>query len=208
MSVFINYKICDNAAECSGITVCPVNTLYWDAVEQTVAIDNEKCLACDACVEACPAGAIRVAHSEKEAVQIQEDIDNDPRTVHDLLVERYGASPVDESTLISVGAAEEKIAKAAVLTVIEIIDNNDAPCLINSVPISELFGVENLEYNKVTVSDSEYSTFAKKYAVTDCPTLLVFKKGALLVRVAGAVENNNFKQRTDLIQKIRNALNC
>ena len=30
MSVLINFKICDNAEECDGVRVCPINALYWD----------------------------------------------------------------------------------------------------------------------------------------------------------------------------------
>lgn len=208
MSVYINFKICDNAEECSGIAVCPVKSLYWDDIEKTVAIDNSRCLTCDACMEACPAGAIRVAHSEEESIQIQEDIDNDPRTIHDLMVERYGASPVSENILISIRDAEEKIAEKTLLIAIEIIDDNDTPCLINSVPISEAFGSVNIEYYKVTVNDNAYDCFAKKYDVTACPTLLVFRRGILLVRMDGPVENNDYQQRINFLNKIRSSLDC
>ena len=205
MSVFINYKICDNADECSGIDVCPANALFWDSVEKTVATDNDKCLSCDACVEACPAGAILVAHNEEEAVQIQNDIDNDPRTIQDLMVERYGASPVGD-TLISIYEAEEKIDKKTSLVVVEIIDKNDAPCLINSVPISEAFGSINFDYNKVDINDNGYELFAKKYAINDCPTLLIFENGLLLSRINGAVDNTNYNQKSNFLSNVKNTL--
>lgn len=207
MSVYINFKICDNAEECSGVAVCPTNTLYWDALNSTVAINPDSCLACDACVAACPAGAIQVAHNKEEAIRIQQDIENDPRIIQDLMVERYGASPVSGSTLISVKEVVKIIKDQLELIAIEVIDNNDTPCLINSVPISEVFGPVNFEYHKVDFGDTDYDKFAEEYAITACPTLLVFRNGVLLARMDGAVENSDYRQRTNFIQKIRSSIN-
>lgn len=206
MSVFVNFKICDNAVECSGIEVCPSKALYWDGNEKTVVTDNDKCMSCDLCVAACPAGAIRVAHNLMEEIQIEKDIEDDPRTLKDLMVERYGASPVNETTLISVREAEEHIAKNSLLTIIEIIDNDDTPCLINSVPISEIFGDLGYDYFKITIGDEMYNSFAEKYLINDCPTLLVFKSSELIVRMDGGVENGDYFQRTEFIQKITNEI--
>ena len=206
MSVYINFKICDNAKECSGIAVCPATTLYWDALKSTVAINADSCLACDACVAACPAGAIRVAHNEEEALQIQQDIENDPRTIKDLMVERYGASPVSDKTLISVKEAVKIINEQASLLAIEVISGDDTPCLINSVPISEAFGSVCVEYRKITVGDDEFDIFEEKYAISTCPALLVFKSGVLLVRIDGVVENSDYRQRTEFIHKIRSSI--
>lgn len=207
MSVFVNFKICDNAEECSGVEVCPSGALYWDKDEKTVKSDNSKCISCDVCARACPAGAIYVAHNAKEEMQIKEDIDNDPRTIKDLLVERYGASPVDETLLISVQEAMTKIETVESLLAVEIMDNEDAPCLINSVPISEAFGNTVYEYCKITIGDDEYEAFANKYSIKECPTLLIFKNHSLLTRIDGAVENKDYLQRTNFIHKINTAIN-
>ncbi len=206
MSVFVNFKICDNADECSGIEICPTNAIYWDGIKETVALDNEKCISCDSCVYACPAGAIRVAHNEEEAEKIQYDLDNDPRTRKDLLVERYGASPVDSSILISVKDAEEMIEKNISVLAIEIINNDDAPCLINSVPISEAFDLEKYEYYKVTISDASYLSFAKKYSIHTCPALLIFRNENLALYIEGIIENNDYFQRMKFVEKVNDAI--
>lgn len=207
MAVFVNFKICDNAAECSGIEVCPTGALYWDEGEETVKSDNNKCISCNACLEACPAGAIYVAHDEKEEKQIKEDIENDPRTLKDLLVERYGASPVDESLLVSAQEALTKIEEVASLVVVEIMDNDDAPCLINSVPISDAFGDVKYEYYKVAIADDDCKLITDRFSVSEIPTLLVFKNHRLVIRIDGIVDNGDYLQREGFIGKIDGAIN-
>ncbi len=206
MSVFINFKICDNAQECSGVVVCQTKALVWDDAKESVIIENEKCISCEMCVNECPAGAIRVAHNDVEEREIKEDYENDPRTLKDLMVERYGASPVNENTLISVQEATLMIKKKSPLIVVEVIDGQNTPCLINSIPIAEIFGFKEYEYYKVTNEDKLYESFAHKYAIKDCPTLLVFLDGTILVRKDGSVENGDYIERMEFIKEINNAL--
>ena len=206
MAVYINYKICDNANECSGIEVCVNEALYWDILKETLRTDNSKCISCDACISVCPAGAILVAHSDQEAKEIERDIENDPRTIADLMVERYGASPIDDSTLISINEMMKKIQNDSTVIAIEVFNDEDAPCLINSVPIAELFSDKIYEYYKVTINDADYTAFSERFNISDCPTLLVFKDRKLLTRIDGEVDNGDYHQRSELIKKIRLAI--
>ena len=76
MSVLINFKICDNAKECGGIAVCPTGALSWDEENETIKIDNSKCICCGACERSCPIGAIKVAFSDEERDEISEELKN------------------------------------------------------------------------------------------------------------------------------------
>lgn len=205
MSVFINFKICDNASECSGISVCPTSALCWNEKNKTVTINNNKCVSCCLCVRECPAGAIFVAKNEEEENIIQRDIENDPRTLDDLMVERYGASPIDPNIIIDICKVEEKISKKC-LTVVEVINFSDTQCLINSIPISEIFGSNNYEYYKVSIDDKDYDMLATKFSISITPTLLIFRDSALLYKIDGFVEDKNIFQKKMIIKKIADTI--
>ena len=66
MVVLINFKICDNVKECSGIAVCPVSALTWDDKNKMIIIDDSKCILCKKCEDSCMVGAIKVAKTEEE----------------------------------------------------------------------------------------------------------------------------------------------
>ena len=42
MKALINFKICDNAPECSGIEVCPTGAMYFDSEKETIVVDEDK----------------------------------------------------------------------------------------------------------------------------------------------------------------------
>jgi len=207
MSVLVNFKICDNADVCSGIEVCPTGAIYWDEKNSTLAFCNEKCTCCGLCVNACPAGAIIVANNEVEHSEFQKNIDDDPRTIKDLMVERYGASAVDEATMIPVSRAKEIVAKSVSVVAIEVVDDSDTQCLIDSVPIAEIFPDGNCTHFKIDARDEHYADFSSAYGITDIPTFLLFAKGQLLFKFDGVVQNQVQKERTDFINAIRNTLN-
>ena len=77
MAVLLNYKICDNAAECGGIEICPTGALFWNEANEKIEIDNNLCISCRNCVAECPVGAIQVAATDEEYESIKTDIDND-----------------------------------------------------------------------------------------------------------------------------------
>ena len=137
MAVLINFKICDNAEECSGIEVCPTGALAWDKVNETIVIDNEKCISCGMCEKECPIGAIRVAHDENEYNEIKKEIDDDSRNTKDLFVDRYGAAGISDFFKIEKDEIADKIKKDC-LTLIEVYNLDFAECLLKSIPIKEL----------------------------------------------------------------------
>lgn len=207
MSAFINFKICDNAPECSGIEVCPSNAFYWDEEENKVKVNNSKCICCRACEEACPAGAIRVAINKEEEQQIKEDYENDPRSIQDLFVERYGASPIDDNTSLTISNAEKIIAESSSLIAIEVINSEDTPCLINSVPIAEAFDTSEINYFKVFDDDEDFPEFSRKYQISELPALLLFGRKQLIFRFVGGVENSDFDQKREFLCGVSNAVN-
>lgn len=189
MSVLVNYKICDNAEECSGIEVCPTGALFWNTEEGKICTDNDLCISCHECGTACPVGAIYVADSDSDFVRIQSDIKNDSRTVQDLFVERYGAMPINEELVLD-NSAIESLVKASPLVFVEQFQDSSIQCLLHSIPTEFLVKKYECIYRKQQVSDQTEGSY---------PRLLIYKKGSLAGVVKGYFEDTNME---DFINKI------
>jgi len=202
MPVLINFKICDNSQDCSGIGVCPTGAFYWDSKNQTIAINDRKCINCGRCESSCPVGAIRVAKDEKEYQKIKQEIEKDPRRILDLFVDRYGASPISLAFLISEDKFKIQILRAVQLAVVELFNHDSIQCLLYSIPIRELF--ENfdvdIKYRKIEVVTD---LFLKRYQVKKLPSLVFFEKGKMIGRVAGYYSAS---LKGELIRKIGRVL--
>lgn len=200
MSVLINFKICDNAPECGGIAVCPTQALTYDETKHTIVIDNDKCISCGLCRPQCPVSAIMVAKTQEEYDKYQTEIDNDPRKIKDLFVDRYGASPVTDFFMIEGSQLEEK-AKGNCITLIEVFENASAQCLLKSIPIRDITDDINeaVLYYKLEQSDKVLN----KYDIKNTPALLIFKSGKLLGKVEGYY---NIEQIEDLKKAVQNII--
>jgi len=194
MPVLINWKICDNAKECSAFDVCPVGVFTWDEEKKTIVIDNSKCINCGKCKDCCSVGAIYYVKDQEEYDNAKKTIDEDPRTKNDLFVDRYGATRISPAFDIRKGF-EAEVLQAPKLVVLELFNNDSIHCLISSVPIKELFPTEDIRYRK-----EENVEVQKKYDVTELPALLFFKKGKLLGKIEGYF---NEKQKDELKEKIK-----
>ena len=201
MAVLVNFKICDNAPECGGIAVCPTGALTYDENKKTMIIDNDKCITCGACEPECPIGSIMVAGTDNEYAEYQKQIDEDPRTIKDLFVDRYGAAPINEFFMIKESELEDK-AKSQTLTFIELYDNETIECLLKSIPIKDITDSINEEvlYYNLEQSDS----LTKKYNIKNYPCLLVFKAGMLLGKIEGYYKLDEKAQFESEIKAILN----
>ena len=195
MAVLINFKMCDNAKECGGIEVCPTGALSWDEENETIKIDNDKCIACGACESNCPIGAISVAQTEEEYLQKQKEIDDDPRTTKDLFVDRYGAVPLSEFFMIEENEVDKKLGDG--ITLVECYEEATIQCLLKSIPIKDL--TSNMPSDTLFYKVEAKDELKGKYNMTDFPTLLIFKNKNYLGKIEGYY---SLEEKEEFINKI------
>lgn len=197
MPVLINFKICDNAKECYGIEVCPTGAFYWNDKRKTIAVDESKCTLCGKCEEACEVSAIHVAKNQEGYERIKKEIDEDPRKASDLFVDRYGAQPVHNAYIIPDGNFDTEVLESSKLVVVELFNNDSIMCLLNSIPVSELFKGMDIKYRRMEMKND---SLLKKYGVKELPSLLFFKDGKLIGKIEGyhdITEKEEIKKKID-----------
>lgn len=202
MAVLINFKICDNDKACSGKSVCPNGVFGWDEINNTLTVNNEKCISCGLCEKACMVSAIKVAKTEEEYEKIKKEFDEDPRSINDLLVDRYGAIPIDEAMIAKEEEIKIKLLNAQRPLVVELYNEDSIMCLLKSIPIKEIADNFDKEtrYRKIEVVSEE---LLKEYDIKELPSLLLFKDNKLLGKIEGYYDES---LKEELINKIKGIL--
>lgn len=205
MGVLINFKICDNSEDCSGIEVCPTGAFHWGRKNKKLTIDESKCINCGMCEKSCPVGAIRFARDEEEYKKIKKEIDEDPRKVSNLFVDRYGAVPTHPAFLLDENKFNIQILRSTKLAVVELFNDDSIECLVKSIPVKELFKGIDIKYRKMG-TDNE--PFLKKYGVKNFPGLLFFKDGKLIGKIEGYYDVEKKKELIKKIDQITQVFSC
>ena len=199
MPVLINWKICDNAPECSGIAVCKTGAMYWDAEKKKIGIDSSKCTGCQLCVKACPTGAILFAKDQSEYAIIEKQLEEDPRTEEELFVDRYGAVAIDKIMMVDENNFETEVLQREKFVGVEFWKGETITCLIHSTPYRFL-EMPNLTFRKLNVDEN--SELAEKYNVKKLPSLVIFKDGKEIGRIEGKVTIGEKVHLKDEIKEI------
>lgn len=200
MPVSINFKICDNSKDCSGIEVCPTGAFYWDSKNKTIAVNNSKCINCGRCEKSCPVDAVMVARSEEEYKKLKRKIDSDPRKVSDLFIDRYGAQSIHPAFLIPQSKFTVQILESTKLAAVELFNKNSIQCLLHSIPIKELFKDVDVKYRKIEIKND--NSLLEKYKVKELPALLFFQDGKLVGKIEGYYKVGKEQEITKKIDKI------
>jgi len=183
MAVLINFKICDNDKACSGMSVCPKKVFSWNYDKETLEINNDLCINCGLCVGSCMVDAIKMAKTEEEYMLIEKEIEDDPRTINDLFIDRYGAAPVDDAMIGTENELDDKMYSKRPL-ILELYNEDSIQCLLKSIPVKEILQEFDIEarYRKIEVKTS---TLLEKYNISMLPALVFIKGNEVLGTIEG-----------------------
>lgn len=203
MAVLINFKICDNDKACSGMSACPQGVFQWDSEKNTLVIDNDKCISCGICEKACMVSAIKVARTKEEYEKIKKEYDEDPRTINDLLVDRYGATPIDKAMIGSEEEIKLKLLEAQRPFIVELYNEDSIMCLLKSIPMKKIADAFDSEtrYRKIEVTSD---TLLKEYNIKELPCLLFFKNKKFLGKIEGYIDEDNKEKLINEMQALKN----
>jgi len=202
MPILINFKICDNSPDCNGIRACKFGALVFNEQKQTLEIDNEKCVSCGACVNACEVFAIKLAKTKAEYDKMQKEIDDDPRTIKDLIAERYGGTPLQgEEWVWDKSHFDLRVLKSKLKPrIVEFNTEDTIECLIKSIPVREIIEKyhKDATYAKFMITKDDFKTFNIK----STPCLRFYYKGQLIKSIDKYYTNEEKQELFAEIPKI------
>ena len=197
MPPIINFKICDNSADCNGITQCPAGVFSWNEAERTIKMDATKCTECGACNDFCPVDAIRYAKDANDFARLQKEFDDDPRTVAELFVDRYGATNLDEHQLKNDIQIFRNRIKSQRPMIVEFNQESTIECLLKSIPIADIQAAfhKDSTYSRFIITAADFA----KYNITETPCLRFYYKEVLLGGIDGYHDKDESKPFFDKI---------
>jgi NAD-dependent dihydropyrimidine dehydrogenase PreA subunit len=202
MAVLINFKICDNSKECEGIKACPTGAFAWDEENKTIVVHEDLCVNCGKC-ECCTVNAIKVTHSDEEYEKAKKEIDEDTRTINDLLVDRYGAQVIQEIFVIN-GEDINNILQSHRPIMLELYEEDNTECLLKSIPIKDLLLEfdKTATYRKVGIITNK---LLDKYKIKELPALVFIKDQKVLGTIEGYYTDENSRELIEKIHEIKNS---
>lgn len=204
--VIINRNICDNAPECSGIEVCPVGALFWDEINEQIQYNSEICCDCGMCADACPVGAILWGKDDEDYRIKLETVENDDRKLEELVVERYGAAPIDKEPIDFCDIQDYLSNSTGELVFVEIFSDDSINCLLHSIRVEEILSwfESRIQYQKACVSENDN---LDGYGISELPSLLIYKNKQLIGIIEGNY-NNDSDSKALLRRKLFEIIKC
>ena len=153
------------------------------------------------CEKECPIGAIKVAKDEKEYEILKKQIEEDPRKIKDLFVDRYGATPLSEFFMLDSEEVANKI-NSKNIVLIEFYNDDSIQCLLKSIPIKELLKdfPDSTQFYKVEISEA----LTNKYQIEELPALVTFENGRMIGKIEGYIDEDNKEKLMNEIQALKN----
>jgi len=201
MAVLINFKICDNDKACDGMRKCPNKVFSWNEEKESLEINNDLCINCGICVNSCMVSAIKTAKTEEEFNIIKKEIEDDPRTINDLFIDRYGAVPIDDAMIGNEEELDDKM-KSKRSLILELYNEDSIHCLLKSIPIKEILQEFDIDarYRKIELVTDK---LLGKYNIRELPALVFIKDKEVIGVIDGYYTDEECRNLFKKIHEIK-----